>query len=341
MSKKQTLYDVLGVSANTQDRDIKKAYQNLALQYHPDKNPEGKEKFAEINEAYSILQEKDKREIYDQLLKVPSQELDKLVKTGGSIGQVVDVLSSDNSLQEELSKPKNYEKKSVSKESLGEKFQKEAQIKNTELYRRVVSKHEAGTLTKDLNRLLEKDPRKYREIITNTIIQSSTGMSKELDPEGHERVFNEVMSVYNSNHGKIGSNLTVTEWDRIKPHINNLRTITKGEKQKNNLNNAKDILQEAYHKKIIPTTPKAKTIKPLKSIDDFSLPPKKGQESKKRTELKSKKRQKASRNTVNDLRSSEVPSGTPVKPKATPKVSILGKVKGFFSKKNKKSGRGY
>jgi curved DNA-binding protein len=63
-------YSILGVPQSASDDDIKKAYRKLAMQFHPDKNP-GKEKWAnekfkEINEAYGVLGNPDKRKQYDQ-----------------------------------------------------------------------------------------------------------------------------------------------------------------------------------------------------------------------------------------------------------------------------------
>jgi DnaJ-class molecular chaperone len=63
-------YGILGVSRNASDEEIKKAYRKLAMQYHPDRNP-GKEKWAndkfkEINEAYGVLGDPQKRKQYDQ-----------------------------------------------------------------------------------------------------------------------------------------------------------------------------------------------------------------------------------------------------------------------------------
>jgi molecular chaperone DnaJ len=61
-------YEVLGISRNSGPEEIKKAFRQLALQYHPDRNPGDKsseEKFKELNEAYSVLSDPRKREQYD------------------------------------------------------------------------------------------------------------------------------------------------------------------------------------------------------------------------------------------------------------------------------------
>ncbi len=66
---KRDYYEVLGVDKNASANDIKKAYRKLAIQYHPDKNPDNKEaeeKFKEAAEAYSVLSDTDKRARYDQ-----------------------------------------------------------------------------------------------------------------------------------------------------------------------------------------------------------------------------------------------------------------------------------
>jgi molecular chaperone DnaJ len=59
-------YEILGVSKSATDDEIKRAYRRLAQQYHPDKAGGSAEKFKEINEAYQVLSDKQKRAQYDQ-----------------------------------------------------------------------------------------------------------------------------------------------------------------------------------------------------------------------------------------------------------------------------------
>jgi curved DNA-binding protein len=76
-------YGILDIPRNASDAEIKKAYRKLAMRYHPDRNP-GKEKWAnekfkEINEAYGVLGDPQKRKQYDQF---------------GNVGEIGDVFSS-------------------------------------------------------------------------------------------------------------------------------------------------------------------------------------------------------------------------------------------------------
>ncbi|MDR2301964.1 MAG: molecular chaperone DnaJ [Deltaproteobacteria bacterium] len=69
MSKKPDYYDVLGLGRDSDPASIKKAYRNLALKYHPDRNPgdtEAEERFKEAAEAYEVLSDPEKRQLYDQ-----------------------------------------------------------------------------------------------------------------------------------------------------------------------------------------------------------------------------------------------------------------------------------
>jgi curved DNA-binding protein len=62
-------YKTLGVSKSAEEKEIKKAYRKLARQYHPDVNPDdasAESRFKEINEAYEVLSDADKRKMYDQ-----------------------------------------------------------------------------------------------------------------------------------------------------------------------------------------------------------------------------------------------------------------------------------
>jgi DnaJ-class molecular chaperone len=74
--KLKDYYQILNVSQDARAQDIKKAFRRLAWQYHPDRNPgnvrEAGEKFKEVNEAYEVLGDEQKRWQYDRLTSLSS-----------------------------------------------------------------------------------------------------------------------------------------------------------------------------------------------------------------------------------------------------------------------------
>ena len=69
MAEKRDYYEVIGVPKTASEDEIKKAYRKLAKKYHPDLNPNNKEaeaKFKEVNDAYEVLSDPEKKAKYDQ-----------------------------------------------------------------------------------------------------------------------------------------------------------------------------------------------------------------------------------------------------------------------------------
>ena len=86
MANKREYYEVLGVAKGASDSEIKSAFRKLAMKYHPDKNPNNKdaeEKFKEINEAYAVLSDSEKKSKYD---KYGHAGVDPNAGSGGGAG---------------------------------------------------------------------------------------------------------------------------------------------------------------------------------------------------------------------------------------------------------------
>merc|ERR1719190_56253 len=88
------LYEILGLPDDADEADIKKVYRKLSVKYHPDKNPdeESKRKFAEIRDAYEVLNDPDKKILYDTggmeaVKKHEKQEVEK----GNDVSMRLDV----------------------------------------------------------------------------------------------------------------------------------------------------------------------------------------------------------------------------------------------------------
>jgi len=91
MAIKRDYYEVLGVPRNASDEEIKRAFRKLAFQYHPDHNRESgaEDKFKEINEAYQVLSDPEKRSSYDRYGRVDIKGLEGFPDFGfGGLGDI-------------------------------------------------------------------------------------------------------------------------------------------------------------------------------------------------------------------------------------------------------------
>ncbi|NLL80370.1 MAG: DnaJ domain-containing protein [Clostridiales bacterium] len=94
------LYRVLGISSTATEEEIKKAYRTLSKKYHPDANPGDKaaeKHFQEVAEAYSVLQNPQKRKAYDQKLQ-KSRIKEEFVKSSSVFRQKSDKKQKANPL---------------------------------------------------------------------------------------------------------------------------------------------------------------------------------------------------------------------------------------------------
>lgn len=84
-------YELLGVAKESSEMEIKRAYRKMALKYHPDRNPdeESQEKFKEITQAYEILMDAEKRQIYD---RYGEEGLKGGAGRGGGSSDIIDIL---------------------------------------------------------------------------------------------------------------------------------------------------------------------------------------------------------------------------------------------------------
>lgn len=102
MATKRDFYDILGVSKQASAAEIKSAYRKLAIKWHPDKNENKKEageKFKEINEAYEILSNSEKKKNYDQFGHAafdPSMGANPYSRTGHQSGPFTYTYTSDS-----------------------------------------------------------------------------------------------------------------------------------------------------------------------------------------------------------------------------------------------------
>ena len=93
MAIKRDYYEVLGVSRSASAEELKRAYRKLALQFHPDRNPndpQSEARFKEINEAYEVLSDQSKRQRYDNFGHAGTQGIPGFDFGGTGFGYLAD-----------------------------------------------------------------------------------------------------------------------------------------------------------------------------------------------------------------------------------------------------------
>ena len=225
--KKPTFYDTLGISQDASPKDIKRAYQKLSMQYHPDKtqgDTEKQEKFKEISEAYGVLKDPEKQKIYNKIISELSEDQFKEVVGKDKISNIVEMVYEEQMTpQKGLDKLEKSELAALARSGLGAKFDKKEQKQRVNEYKDIVAKSEDGSLKNHLDNLLKENPSKYRQVMANAMTQSISSVSKGVSAESHGAMLTELMGIYKGNQKEPGGNFTSTEWNRVKPHIINAK----------------------------------------------------------------------------------------------------------------------
>src|SRR5436853_6779047 len=94
MAVKRDYYEVLGVGRGATGEELKRAYRKLALQFHPDRNPndpQSEARFKEVNEAYEVLSDQSKRQRYDSFGHAGTQGMPGFDFGGAGFGGINDI----------------------------------------------------------------------------------------------------------------------------------------------------------------------------------------------------------------------------------------------------------
>ena len=96
----QNYYQILGLKFPATIKDVKKAFRKLALKYHPDKNKNDATEFIKISEAYNVLNNQEKKQIYDS--KIQEDEFDFLKYTQKLIDNTYQEINPENKVYVDL-----------------------------------------------------------------------------------------------------------------------------------------------------------------------------------------------------------------------------------------------